>query len=64
MELLVSITVPTSQEYIITIIPDIERNGYAFTDGCGRISAELLKGVQASFCKHLDGRLSTYPREG
>ncbi|CAF4120129.1 unnamed protein product [Rotaria sp. Silwood2] len=32
-------------EYTATIIPDIEHNGFCFTDGCGKISLGLAKKI-------------------
>eukprot|EP00121_Abeoforma_whisleri_P009342 Awhi_evm1s8586 len=37
-----------SFEKNITIIDDIERNGYNFTDGCGKISYSLAKKLKSS----------------
>jgi RNA-dependent RNA polymerase len=33
------------KEVKYVVIPDIERNGYCFTDGCGLISPDLAKNV-------------------
>ena len=43
MELMFSETVPTTEQLHLTCIRDIERNGYKFTEGCGKISSDLSR---------------------
>ena len=38
-----TITIPVSQ---VKVLSDIKRNGYEFTDGCGRISLQLAKQIR------------------
>ena len=38
-----TINIPEDQ---VTVLPDITRNGYEFTDGCGRISLQLAKQIR------------------
>lgn len=57
MDLLFSQTVPTVEEFDLVRINDIERNGYNFTDGCGRISQQLFSAMQERFTVLVDGHL-------
>lgn len=34
-----------AQTYAVRRVPDVERNGYCFSDGVGRISADLCEAV-------------------
>ena len=34
-----------AQAYTVQTLPDVERNGYCFSDGVGRISVELSRAV-------------------
>eukprot|EP00930_Biecheleria_cincta_P031828 TRINITY_DN22074_c0_g1_i1.p1 TRINITY_DN22074_c0_g1~~TRINITY_DN22074_c0_g1_i1.p1 ORF type:complete len:908 (+),score=151.64 TRINITY_DN22074_c0_g1_i1:90-2813(+) len=57
MDLLFSQTVPTVEEFDLVRVNDIERNGYKFTDGCGRISQKLFNAMQDRFAALVGGDL-------
>jgi len=49
MNLFFKDTVPTIESFTLTCTRDIERNGYKFTEGCGRISEGLLQQVKQRY---------------
>lgn len=49
MDLLFSQAVPTVEEFHLVRVKDIERNGYNFTDGCGRVSQKLFSAMKERF---------------
>ncbi|KAJ3092755.1 hypothetical protein HK102_003324 [Quaeritorhiza haematococci] len=41
----------TLQDISVVTIPDVTRNGFCFTDGCGQISADLIQELFSSTCR-------------